>query len=175
MMQPHTQQRVPIHPRGFYASRRHDRASTHDLRRRMGWGTRGVAALLMSGLCAIVGSAVGHTVLSGEAYSPVPHVVERTKVVIVKDDALPPVLQRIAQCESRGRHFARDGTVLRGTQNPRDTGLFQINTGVWEKKAQELGYDLRTPEGNTQMARYIFENYGSGPWQSSAVCWNRVG
>jgi hypothetical protein len=64
---------------------------------------------------------------------------------------------------------------MRGQQNPRDTGLFQINTGVWEKKAQALGYDLRTPEGNTQMARYIFENYGSGPWQSSAVCWNRVG
>ena len=50
----------------------------------------------------------------------------------------------------------------------------QINTVVWGKKAQELGYDVRTREGNEQMARYLFAHYGSVPWQSSAACWNRV-
>ena len=63
---------------------------------------------------------------------------------------------------------------MRGTQHAADLGLFQINTVVWGKKAQELGYDLHTPEGNTRMARYLFDHYGSVPWQSSAACWNRL-
>jgi len=45
---------------------------------------------------------------------------------------------------------------------------------VWQKKAEALGYDLRTPEGNAQMARYLFAQYGSVPWQPSAACWNRT-
>jgi hypothetical protein len=106
--------------------------------------------------------------------SPVPQAVRQTPVVIVQEDSLPPVMYRIAQCESRGQHWAKNGTVLRGKQNPHDLGLFQINTVVWGKKAQELGYDLRTPEGNVLMARYLFENYGSVPWQRSAACWNRT-
>ena len=63
---------------------------------------------------------------------------------------------------------------MRGTQHAADLGLFQINTVVWGKKAQELGYDLHTPEGNTRMARYRFDHYGSVPWQSSAACWHRL-
>jgi hypothetical protein len=92
----------------------------------------------------------------------------------VKDDTLPPVLQRIARCESWGQHWTRDGKVLRGKRNPQDIGLFQINAVVWTKKAEELGYDIRTREGNTHMARYIFENYGSVPWQASMKCWSRA-
>ena len=104
----------------------------------------------------------------------VPEVVQQPAVVVVQEEPLPPVLQRIAQCESRGQHWTRQGKVTHGTRNPHDTGLFQINTVVWGKKSAELGYDLRTLEGNTQMARYIFENYGSVPWHSSAKCWKRV-
>jgi hypothetical protein len=94
---------------------------------------------------------------------------------MVRQEApLPPVLQRIAQCESWGQQWTRNGQVLRGKRNPQDLGLFQINAVVWGKHAEALGYDLRTREGNTQMARYIFENYGSIPWQASAKCWSRV-
>jgi hypothetical protein len=105
--------------------------------------------------------------------SALPQDVPPTQVVIVKEDTLPPVMQRIAQCESRGQHFTKEGKVLLGHRHPQDTGLFQINAVVWAKKAEALGYDIRTPEGNTQMARYIFENYGSEPWRSSAKCWRR--
>ena len=49
-----------------------------------------------------------------------------------------------------------------------------INTVVWGKKSEELGYDLRTQEGNEHMARSLFAHYGSVPWQSSAACWNRL-
>jgi hypothetical protein len=51
---------------------------------------------------------------------------------------------------------------------------FRSPLTIWGKKAQELGYDLHTPEGNTRMARYLFDNYGSVPWHSSAACWNRL-
>jgi len=95
-------------------------------------------------------------------------------VIVVKDDTLPPVLQRIAQCESSGQQFTQDGKVVRGKRHPQDTGLFQINAVVWAKQAETLGYDIRTRHGNESMARYIFENHGSGPWQSSAKCWSRA-
>ena len=38
----------------------------------------------------------------------------------------------------------------------------------------DLGYDIRTRDGNAYMARYIFDHYGSVPWQSSAKCWSRA-
>src|SRR5262249_37989172 len=131
-------------------------------------------ALVMCGLLFMGAITLGMSMPSGGTHRVVPQVVQHSRVVIVKAETLPPVLQRIAQCESHGQHWARNGKVMRGKRNPHDTGLFQINTIVWGKKAQELGYDIRTPEGNTDMARYLFENYGSVPWQSSAACWNRV-
>jgi len=130
--------------------------------------------LMISGMLLIMGAVLGKAVQPREARSTVPYVVQHTRVVIVKDDTLPPVMQRIAQCESRSQHFTKDGKVVRGKRNPHDMGLFQINTVVWGKKAEELGYDIRTQEGNEQMALYIFENYGSVPWYTSAKCWSRV-
>jgi len=131
-------------------------------------------ALVMSGLLLVGAVVLGTSMPSRGTHQVVSQVVQQTRVVIVKDETLPPVLQRIAQCESHGQHWTMNGKVMRGKRNRHDTGLFQINTIVWGKKAQELGYDIRTPEGNTHMARYLFENYGSVPWQSSAACWNRV-
>jgi hypothetical protein len=130
--------------------------------------------LLLAGVLLLVAAVLSQPVPSPADRSPVSRALHTTPVVIVQEDMLPPVLHRIAQCESRGQHFTRDGRVVRGTQHAADLGLFQINTVVWGKKAQDLGYDLHTPEGNTRMARYLFDNYGSMPWQSSAACWNRL-
>jgi hypothetical protein len=82
-------------------------------------------------------------------------VVPQTQVVIVQDTTLPPVMQRIAQCESRGQYCTRGGKVVRGTQNPHDTGLLHIHALVWGTKAEARGDDIRTPEGNEPMARYL--------------------
>jgi len=131
-------------------------------------------ALVLSGVLLITAAILSTAGPSRDVRSPVPHVVQHTRVVIVQDDTLPPVMQRIAQCESRGQHVTKHGKVMRGKRNPYDTGLFQINTLFWGKRAQELGYNLHTPEGNEQMARYLFAHYGSVPWQSSIACWNRV-
>jgi hypothetical protein len=129
---------------------------------------------MLSGLLLLVAAILGNVGQSQEAHRTVSSVVQPPQIVIVQDDTLPPVMHRIAQCESRGQHVTKYGQVMRGKRNPHDIGLFQINTVVWGKKAAELGYDIRTLEGNEQMARYLFAHYGSVPWQSSAACWNRV-
>ena len=158
-----------------YPHREWYRSSPLTLRlRRPVWKWQGgMVCLAMGGMLLILGTVLGKIVPPRAEHRIIPQVVQHTRVIIVQDDSLPPVLQRIAQCESRGQHFTRDGQVVRGKQNPHDTGLFQINAVVWGKKARDLGYDIHTREGNEQMARYLFEHYGSVPWQSSATCWNR--
>jgi hypothetical protein len=153
---------------------RSPRVGIRGRQRRRVWLTRGLAALVLSGLLLSVGALLGTAVPLRDARHPVTQVVPQPHVIVVKDDTLPPVLQRIAQCESAGQQFARDGKVLRGKRHPQDTGLFQINAVVWAKQAEALGYDIRTRDGNESMARYLFANYGSMPWQSSAKCWSRV-
>ena len=167
-----TLQCLRTYPRYRYGSGLSQR--TRHPRRRRSWRTRGMVALVISGILLLVAAILGTALPSRGAPSTISHVVQHTRVILVKDDTLPPVMQRIAQCESHNRHFTRAGKVLRGQRNPHDMGRFQINAVVWAKQAEALGYDLRTPEGNTQMARYIFENYGSMPWRSSEKCWSRV-
>jgi hypothetical protein len=150
------------------------RVGTLGRRRRRAWPIHGLVVLMLSGLLLSVGVLLGTAIPLRDARRPVPQVVPQPHVIVVKDDTLPPVLQRIAQCESSGQQFTQDGKVLRGKRHPQDTGLFQINAVVWAKQAETLGYDIRTQQGNESMARYIFENHGSVPWQSSAKCWSRA-
>lgn len=161
-------------PHGLYVYSRSWRGGSRGARRWQGWRPRGLTRLMLGGLLLLGAAVLSQPVPSPGARRPVPQAVHTTPVILVQEDRLPPVLHRIAQCESRGQHFTKNGSVVRGTQHAADLGLFQINMVVWGKKAQELGYDLHTPEGNTRMARYLFDNYGSVPWQSSAVCWNRL-
>lgn len=86
---------------------------------------------------------------------------------------LPPILIAIANCESGDRQFNKDGSVIQGRVNPLDTGKFQINLKYWGAKAEELGYDLSTEDGNTRMALYIYKHYGTDPWFWSSGCWNQ--
>ena len=152
--------------RGLYAYGRSHRAGTRGLHRRRSYRTRGMMALVMSGLLLVGAVVLGTSMPSRGTHQIVPQVVQQTRAAAV--------LHFLCSRGSAGEHWTMNGKVVRGKRNRHDTGLFQINTIVWGKKAQELGYDIRTPEGNTHMARYLFENYGSVPWQSSAACWNRV-
>jgi hypothetical protein len=171
-MQPSPLPHLRMHRIVYAPSRTRPRAVLRGPQRRR-W-PRGLVSLGMGGLLVLLGAVFGTAVPPSLERHTVPDVVPPTQVVFVQDDTLPPVLQRIAQCESRGQHWTKDGKVTRGKRNPHDLGLFQINTVVWQQTAETLGYDLRTPEGNTQMARYLFAHYGSVPWQSSAACWNRT-
>lgn len=95
------------------------------------------------------------------------------KVEVVKEVRIKaPVMDRIAKCESGGRHTDSTGqVVLRGNTNKTvDVGLYQINS-VWYKKATELGLDITKESDNEAMAYWIYENRGTGDWYSSEKCW----
>jgi hypothetical protein len=88
-------------------------------------------------------------------------------------DAVPPILKKIAFCESNDRHFDGYNNVLRGKVNPNDIGRYQINLTTWARDAEKLGYDIFTEEGNTLMALYLYEKQGTKPWHWSRKCWDR--
>lgn len=84
-----------------------------------------------------------------------------------------PELVDVARCESRFRQFDRDGRVLRGVINKGDVGVMQINEYYHGDRAQKLGYDLYSVEGNMAYARFLYEREGLTPWQSSSKCWHK--
>ena len=85
--------------------------------------------------------------------------------------AAPAVMVEIARCESRFRQFNADGSVLRGTVNPKDVGLFQINERYWLKKSKELDYDIYAERGNIEMALWLYKKNGTRDWSASKPCW----
>ena len=86
---------------------------------------------------------------------------------------LQDILIDIAKCESGNRQFNDDGSVLHGKINSQDIGKYQINLYYWGEKALELGYDLYSLKGNTDMALWIYKNYGTSPWNLSISCWKK--
>lgn len=82
-----------------------------------------------------------------------------------------PELVDVARCESRFRHFDKNGRVLRGEINRGDIGVMQINEYYHKERAEELGFDLYTIEGNMSYARVLYEKEGLTPWASSSHCW----
>ena len=97
-------------------------------------------------------------------------IVDRAKVIFKED----PILLDIALCESSLRHYNADGEVLRGKINSADIGLMQINEKYHAEKAFELGFDLETPEGNMQYAKWLYDKEGGQPWISSSKCWRET-
>lgn len=85
---------------------------------------------------------------------------------------LPIIFEHIAKCESGGRQFNPDGSVLRGVHHPPDIGKFQINSAVWGDLALKLGHDIFTEEGNEAMAYVIYKRQGLQAWQASQHCWD---
>lgn len=83
------------------------------------------------------------------------------------------ILFEIARCESDYVHYKKNGSVLTGRIDPRDTGLFQINTRWNGDEARKLGMDIYTLEGNISFARYLFNKRGTRDWKASAGCWDK--
>ncbi len=84
-----------------------------------------------------------------------------------------PVLVDIAKCESDFRQYDKDGSVLRGVANRYDVGVMQINEKYQLERAERLGYDIYSAEGNLAYARYLYGKEGTKPWQSSEKCWKQ--
>ncbi|MBL7045258.1 MAG: hypothetical protein ISR98_01530 [Parcubacteria group bacterium] len=82
-----------------------------------------------------------------------------------------PVMAEVAKCESRFRHFKKNGDVIRGLVNSSDVGVMQINEYYHSDTADRLGINLYTLEGNIDYATYLFEKEGTSPWLASSKCW----
>jgi hypothetical protein len=82
-----------------------------------------------------------------------------------------PILAEISRCESTFRQVDKDGETLRGKVNKSDLGLMQVNAYYHGEKAEELGFDLMTVDGNLAYAKYLYEKEGTTPWNSSKKCW----
>lgn len=85
-----------------------------------------------------------------------------------------PVMVSVARCESQFRQTFPDGSILRGTIDPRDIGVMQINTGYHASEAVKYNLDLHNLEDNMAYARILYEKKGTQPWNASAKCWNNI-
>lgn len=84
-----------------------------------------------------------------------------------------PLMAEIAKCESRFRQYDTTGEVLRGKVNANDVGALQINETYHSKRAEKLGYDLETLQGNMAYARLLYIESGPQPWSASHPCWGK--
>ena len=85
-----------------------------------------------------------------------------------------PVMQKIAYCESRNRHFDKNGLVLRGEKTSLDRGVMQINLYFHGETAKKMGLDLHQIDDNVAYARYLYQKQGAKPWLSSSACWSKL-
>ncbi len=81
-------------------------------------------------------------------------------------------LMEVMRCESGGRQWGSDGSVLAGRVNPLDRGAMQINLRWNGDAARSMGYDVDTGEGNILYARWLYDKRGMSPWSASKKCWD---
>ncbi len=120
---------------------------------------------------SMLGLAIYSAFLVGRYIAP----TETITNIVQADNGVPPVMQRIAKCESGNTHFDKNGQILvKGNVNKTvDIGKYQVNNFYWGAKARELGLDITKEKDNEEMALWIYENKGTQPWYSSQNCWNK--
>ena len=82
-----------------------------------------------------------------------------------------PVLAEVARCESKFRHFGKNGDIIRGEINSKDVGVMQINEHYHKDTALKLGLNIYSLDGNLAYAQYLYDREGTQPWMSSSKCW----
>ncbi len=99
--------------------------------------------------------------------------VQNTMAFVKSYYADEPLLIDIARCESTFRQYDKNGNILRGKVNSDDVGVMQINEKYHLEKAQSMGLDIRTTEGNVAYAKYLYDTQGAAPWSASQKCWSK--
>ena len=84
-----------------------------------------------------------------------------------------PIMAEIAWCESKFKHFGKNGDIIRGMVNSSDVGVMQINEYYHSNTADVLGYNIYSLNGNLLYADYLFNREGTAPWLSSSKCWGK--
>lgn len=105
---------------------------------------------------------------------PKPAIIATSSVesLVRSEFADDPTMIEIARCESHFRQFNSDGSIHKGTQNPLDTGLYQINLKYHLEASKKLGMDIYTVAGNIAYAKVLRAKNGYTDWSWSASCWN---
>lgn len=71
----------------------------------------------------------------------------------------------VARGESGLKQWHSNGKLVTGIVDPRDSGVFQINSGYWDDEAKRLGLDYKNNiEDNVKMARHIVDTQGITAW-----------
>lgn len=82
-----------------------------------------------------------------------------------------PIMIAITECESTFRQFDKDGRPLKNKSGSSATGALQIMASVHQESAMEMGYDIRTLEGNLAYGRYLHDKNGTRDWKATQNCW----
>lgn len=81
-----------------------------------------------------------------------------------------PVIMEIVRCESSYNHKAYNPSNRDGST---DGGLFQLNS-VHDAELKALGLDKYDRNDNIEFAMRLMKRSGTGPWYSSAACWDHI-
>jgi hypothetical protein len=129
----------------------------------------------------VVGFAMGYNHFNAKTVH-----AEKIVTVEVPSKDIPPVMMRIAKCESGATHY-RNGQVITNVNakiaydekgepvivnKSTDIGFFQINS-IHSKQASSMGLDLTNESDNIEFAMYLYSTLGTEPWYSSKACWNK--
>ena len=66
-------------------------------------------------------------------------------------------------CESQFRHFGKNGKNHSRIANAKDVGVMQINEQYHGDKAETLGLDIYSLDGNLIYASYLYKKEGTKP------------
>ena len=116
-------------------------------------------------------TALGSPASIASTQQPMPQ-AQTVKEYVESYYADEPVLADIAACESHMRQFDKDGNVLKNP-NSSAVGIMQIMSSIHSAKADKLGIDITTIQGNLAYARYLYEEQGTTPWNASKSCWGQ--
>lgn len=95
------------------------------------------------------------------------------KALLQKEFPDAPIMVDIAYCESKFRQFDKLGNVLRGVENSKDVGVFQVNEFYHLADSSRMGMDIHTLAGNIEYARHLYDTQGTRPWNWSKHCWEK--
>ncbi len=116
---------------------------------------------------------VDEMVVVDEPVKPELTIEERIRLQAKVYKVDPELAVRIASCEGGLRQFNDDGSVLRGKQNNKDVGIFQINEKYHLAESIKRGIDIYSIDGNIDYALDLLKREGSKPWNWSKDCWNK--
>ena len=81
---------------------------------------------------------------------------------------------KIADCESGGKQFYPDGSLVRDSVTGTHVGVYQLSTKEFAAVAASMNEDIYTEQGNIAFALQLYKLRGTAPWLASEGCWSKT-